>query len=194
VNDQTILVVGATGNLGGRVVRELMQRGRHVRALVRDGTPASSLTEQGVEVVRGDLVEPESLEEALVGVGALVTTAAGYTRLTPERPGARGPRRQPQASATSKVAAHWAAPSSLLPRDRRCGQPPRLDASSAARARSAALRVRSMLLGCEADEQRLRSPNHATVPLVLRLDEPFGPRQAPKDSVMSHTSQRSLIA
>jgi uncharacterized protein YbjT (DUF2867 family) len=80
VNDQTILVIGATGNLGGRVVDELVRRGRRVRALVRNGSPASSLSEQGVEVVRGDLVEPKSLEQALVGVGALVTTAAGYTR------------------------------------------------------------------------------------------------------------------
>jgi len=51
-----------------------------VRALVREGTDATRLTAQGVEVVRGDLVDPASLEPALDGVRALVTTAAGYLR------------------------------------------------------------------------------------------------------------------
>lgn len=78
--EQSILVVGATGSLGGRVVRELLGRGKSVRALVREGSDASDLIQQGVEVVRGDLVEPASLERALVGALALVTTAAGYTR------------------------------------------------------------------------------------------------------------------
>jgi uncharacterized protein YbjT (DUF2867 family) len=80
LEEQAILVVGATGSLGSRAVRELVRRGRSVRALVREGTDASGLIERGVEVVRGDLVEPESLDRALAGVGALVTTAAGYTR------------------------------------------------------------------------------------------------------------------
>jgi uncharacterized protein YbjT (DUF2867 family) len=62
------------------MVRELVGRGRSVRALVRDGTDATRLTEQGVQVVRGDLVDPASLEPALDGVDALVTTAAGYVR------------------------------------------------------------------------------------------------------------------
>jgi uncharacterized protein YbjT (DUF2867 family) len=75
-----VLVVGATGALGGRVVGELASRGRSVRALVREGSDASPLSEQGVEVVRGDLVDPASLEPALDGVDALVTTAAGYVR------------------------------------------------------------------------------------------------------------------
>jgi uncharacterized protein YbjT (DUF2867 family) len=76
----TVLVVGGTGALGGRVVRELVNRGRSVRALVREGSDASRLTDQGVEIVRGDLVDPASLEPALDGVDALVTTAAGYVR------------------------------------------------------------------------------------------------------------------
>jgi uncharacterized protein YbjT (DUF2867 family) len=75
-----VLVVGGTGALGGRVVRELVNRGRSVRALVREGSDGSRLTDQGVEIVRGDLVDPASLEPALDGVDALVTTAAGYVR------------------------------------------------------------------------------------------------------------------
>ncbi len=75
-----VLVVGATGDLGGRVVRELLARGKHVRALVREGSDADSLAGDGVEIVRGDLLNPDSLERALSGARAVVTTATGYRR------------------------------------------------------------------------------------------------------------------
>src|SRR5947199_86880 len=39
----TVLVVGATGDLGGRVVDALLERGKRVRALVREGTDPSRL-------------------------------------------------------------------------------------------------------------------------------------------------------
>ncbi|MBZ5672294.1 MAG: NmrA family NAD(P)-binding protein, partial [Acidobacteriia bacterium] len=38
MNDSTIVVAGATGNLGGRIARALLERGASVRALVRHGT------------------------------------------------------------------------------------------------------------------------------------------------------------
>src|SRR5882672_12398807 len=72
------LVVGATGNLGGRVVTALLARGHAVRALVREGTDPAALAAQGVEIVRGDLLDRASLDRALAGAGALVTTAIGY--------------------------------------------------------------------------------------------------------------------
>jgi len=72
------LVVGATGDLGGRVVRELVGRGKPVRALVREATDPSAPVDQGVEIVRGDMLDPVSLDRALVRIGALVTTAKGY--------------------------------------------------------------------------------------------------------------------
>ncbi len=75
-----VLVVGATGDLGGRVVRELLARGKHVRALVREGSDADSLAADGVEIARGDLLDPDSLERALRGARAVVTTATGYRR------------------------------------------------------------------------------------------------------------------
>jgi uncharacterized protein YbjT (DUF2867 family) len=62
------------------VVRELVAGGESVRALVREGSDTARLAAQGVELVRGDLVEPASLDPALDGVDALVTTAAGYVR------------------------------------------------------------------------------------------------------------------
>jgi nucleoside-diphosphate-sugar epimerase len=49
-----VLVVGATGSLGGKVVDELLERGKNVRALVRPTSDASSLESRGVQIARGD--------------------------------------------------------------------------------------------------------------------------------------------
>ncbi len=81
---QTVLVVGATGNLGSRVTKALVQRGKRVCALVRPSTDASALTSLGVEVRRGDLTKPATLPPALEGVDALVTSAIGYSLRKPE--------------------------------------------------------------------------------------------------------------
>jgi len=78
--ERVVLVVGGTGDLGGRVVDALLARGRRVRALVRDGTDPSGLAAKGVEIARGDMLDPPSLERAMDGAGAVVTTAAGYVR------------------------------------------------------------------------------------------------------------------
>jgi uncharacterized protein YbjT (DUF2867 family) len=59
-----ILVTGATGNVGGELVRALLEDGRHVRALIRPGTQAPP----GAEGVEGDLDRPETLAPALQGV------------------------------------------------------------------------------------------------------------------------------
>jgi len=58
-----ILVTGATGNVGKHVVSSLAAAGHEVRALMR--TPASASQLDGVEVVRGDLSSPHTLEPAL---------------------------------------------------------------------------------------------------------------------------------
>ncbi|MGC7096987.1 NAD(P)H-binding protein [Amycolatopsis lurida] len=64
----TILVTGATGNVGGHVLRQLLERGVPVRALTRN--PAAAKLPDGVEVVAGDLAAPETLEAAFDGVSA----------------------------------------------------------------------------------------------------------------------------
>jgi len=61
-------------------VDALLARGKRVRALVRKGTDPSRLAAKGVEIARGDMLNPDSLERAMSGVDAVVTTAAGYTR------------------------------------------------------------------------------------------------------------------
>ncbi|MFE1311476.1 NAD(P)H-binding protein [Streptomyces sp. NPDC058755] len=64
-----ILVTGATGTIGSDVVRQLAARGEKVRALTRD--PAKARVPAGVEVVRGDYLEPGSLDGAMAGVTAV---------------------------------------------------------------------------------------------------------------------------
>lgn len=63
-----ILVTGATGTTGSEVVRQLAARGEKVRALTRD--PARAAVPSGVEVVRGDYLDADSLERAMSGVTA----------------------------------------------------------------------------------------------------------------------------
>ena len=70
VVDRTVLVTGATGRQGGAVVRHLLAKGWKVRALTRDpgSGPAQALMSRGVEVARGDLEDPPSLERAARGM------------------------------------------------------------------------------------------------------------------------------
>jgi nucleoside-diphosphate-sugar epimerase len=70
------LVTGATGLLGSHIVEQLRKRGLPVRALVRRGSDRAWLATQNVEFVEGDITEPESLERACAGVGAVYHSAA----------------------------------------------------------------------------------------------------------------------
>ncbi|MGO6689128.1 SDR family oxidoreductase [Rhizobium leguminosarum] len=65
----TILVTGATGNVGRQVVEHLVKRGADVRALVRD--PSKAEFPAGVSVVQGDFLEVDSLRNAMSGVSTL---------------------------------------------------------------------------------------------------------------------------
>ncbi|MGO7636638.1 SDR family oxidoreductase [Rhizobium leguminosarum] len=65
----TILVTGATGNVGRQVVEHLVKRGADVRALVRD--PSKAEFPAGVSVVQGDFLDVDSLRNAISGVSTL---------------------------------------------------------------------------------------------------------------------------
>jgi len=71
MDSRPVLVTGATGYVGRRLVADLVATGRRVRCLVR--TPAKLAAEpwiDRVEVVRGDVLDPASLPAAFAGVGA----------------------------------------------------------------------------------------------------------------------------
>jgi len=82
-----LLVVGGTGDLGGRVVRRLIAQGAEVRCLVRPQTDAEELARIGVKVIRGDLTDPASLAAACAGVETVVATATVIGRRLAGVPG-----------------------------------------------------------------------------------------------------------
>jgi len=65
-----ILVTGATGQQGGAVAKNLLDKGWAVRALTRnpDSEKALALKSNGAELVKADMIEPESLKAALDSV------------------------------------------------------------------------------------------------------------------------------
>ncbi|MDG4794951.1 NAD(P)H-binding protein [Micromonospora sp. WMMD1082] len=65
----TILVTGATGHVGRELIVALLRRGEPVRALTR--FPETARLPAGVEVVGGDLADPDGLGPALRGVTAV---------------------------------------------------------------------------------------------------------------------------
>ena len=67
-NQPTILVTGATGYIGGCLVPELINRGYHVRILVRKNSPGYKERWPEVEVAVGDALDLQRLEEAMKGV------------------------------------------------------------------------------------------------------------------------------
>jgi uncharacterized protein YbjT (DUF2867 family) len=79
-SDGRALVVGGTGMLGGKVVSELLARGKRARALVRPTSDAKRLEQAGVEIARGDMMDRISLLHAMDGADSVISTAAGYTR------------------------------------------------------------------------------------------------------------------
>ncbi|WP_192822014.1 NmrA family NAD(P)-binding protein [Rufibacter sp. LB8] len=76
----TIILAGATGDLGRRIARFLKQRGAHVRALVRPGTEASRLAPlhtMGVTVVEVDFNNAAALAKACEGGTCVVSALSG---------------------------------------------------------------------------------------------------------------------
>ncbi|HSL71906.1 MAG TPA: SDR family oxidoreductase, partial [Longimicrobiales bacterium] len=62
------LVTGATGYIGGRLLRALHERGERVRCMARRPDELRARAPDGVEVVRGDVLDPPSLAAALHGI------------------------------------------------------------------------------------------------------------------------------
>lgn len=73
-----VLVSGANGFVGSAVCLALLRHGYTVRALARPTSDTASLDDVDVEIVRGDLLDPASLERALEGCEGLFHVAADY--------------------------------------------------------------------------------------------------------------------
>jgi uncharacterized protein YbjT (DUF2867 family) len=78
-NSSTVLVAGATGYLGSEICRQLISKNKNVKGLVRatsDANKVAHLKELGVETIEGDLKNKDSLENALHGVSAIISTVS----------------------------------------------------------------------------------------------------------------------
>ncbi len=84
----TIVVAGATGDLGGRIALSLVQRGATVRALVRpqsDGQALSALRDQGVTIIDVDYQNATELTKACQGAACVVSALSGLRDVIVER-------------------------------------------------------------------------------------------------------------
>ncbi|MEJ2295662.1 MAG: NmrA/HSCARG family protein, partial [Candidatus Lokiarchaeota archaeon] len=75
-----VLVTGATGKQGGSVVRALLDYGHRVRGLTREpnSEKARSLEEKGVEIVKGDFNDPDSIRKAMKDVDAVFLMGTSF--------------------------------------------------------------------------------------------------------------------
>ncbi len=94
-----ILVIGGTGRIGSRVVQQLADQGSPVRVLARRPDSARALVGPTVEVVAGDLDQPDSLAAAFAGVRSLFL-------LTTQSPGQETQERAAIAAARAAGVSH----------------------------------------------------------------------------------------
>jgi len=74
------LPAGATGYIGGRLLRKLEESGRPVRCMVRRAEALSGRTTSQTEIVYGEVLETDCLHENFAGV-----TAAYYLASSPSK-------------------------------------------------------------------------------------------------------------
>jgi NADH dehydrogenase len=72
---ERVLVVGATGRLGGAIARKLLAQGVPVRAMARHRDKLEPLAEAGAEIVAADYRDLQKTTEACRGVAQIVATA-----------------------------------------------------------------------------------------------------------------------
>ena len=85
LSGKRVLVTGATGLLGGAVIRRLLEGGSSVLALVRDSARARGLLGSEVAIAEGDLTDPASLRSAVNGCFSIFHFAAVLNEFQPLR-------------------------------------------------------------------------------------------------------------
>ncbi len=76
-SDELILVTGAAGAIGSRLVRRLLQKGKKVRSLVLPGDPlVRRISNAGCQIAFGDITRPETLASVFTGVHTVYHLAA----------------------------------------------------------------------------------------------------------------------
>jgi nucleoside-diphosphate-sugar epimerase len=79
-----VFVTGATGFIGGRVARQLRERGDEVVCLARNPAKAAALKEAGCELVAGDLGDRDTMRKGMEGCDGAIHAAAMYEVGIPE--------------------------------------------------------------------------------------------------------------
>ncbi len=69
-----VLVIGASGLVGRRLVQTLLAQRRRVRCLARDPARVADLAAAGCAIERGDIADPAAVQRAMGGVSAVVVT------------------------------------------------------------------------------------------------------------------------
>ncbi len=80
MDNKLIVLAGATGNLGGRIARALLQRGAGVIALVRDGSAPSKIEELrtlGATIAEVDFSNLAAVTSACSGASCVVSALSG---------------------------------------------------------------------------------------------------------------------
>lgn len=72
-----IALIGASGNIGSKITKELLDRGHTVTAICRN--PDTMDAQEGVTTVSGDMLNPEQLAETLKGHDAVISAAPFVT-------------------------------------------------------------------------------------------------------------------